>query len=89
VPRYCLDKRKLECPEEKKGWVLEQVEVFFAEREMDQTDGIKVFFDGGWSLVRPSGTEPIFRIYSEGKDQATAKRCGDECEKVLRELLAE
>lgn len=89
VPRYCLDKRRLECPEEKKEWVLEQVEVFFAEKEMDQTDGIKIFFDGGWSLVRPSGTEPIFRIYSEGKDEATAKRCGDECEKVLRELLAE
>lgn len=89
VPRYCLDKRKLECPDEKKEWLLEQVEVFFAEREIDQTDGIKIFFDGGWSLVRPSGTEPIFRIYSEGKDEPTAKRCGDECEKVLRELLAE
>ncbi|MCG7845172.1 MAG: phosphoglucosamine mutase, partial [Methanomassiliicoccales archaeon] len=89
IPRYCLDKRKLECPDEKKEWVLEQVEVFFADREIDQTDGIKIFFDGGWSLVRPSGTEPIFRVYSEGKDEATAKRCGDECEKVLRELLAE
>ncbi|MHC1709103.1 MAG: phosphoglucosamine mutase [Methanomassiliicoccales archaeon] len=89
VPRYCLDKRKLSCPEDKKEWVLEQVEAYFADRRTDATDGIKIFFEGGWSLVRPSGTEPIFRIYSEGKDEGTAKRCGDECEKVVRQLLEE
>ncbi len=89
VPRYCLDKRKLSCPEDKKEWVLEQVEAYFADQRTDATDGIKIFFDGGWSLVRPSGTEPIFRIYSEGKDESTAKRCGDECEKVVRQLLEE
>lgn len=89
VPRYCLDKRKLSCPEDKKEWVLEQVEAYFADQRTDATDGIKIFFDGGWSLVRPSGTEPIFRIYSEGKDESIAKRCGDECEKVVRQLLEE
>ncbi|MHC1681034.1 MAG: phosphoglucosamine mutase [Methanomassiliicoccales archaeon] len=89
VPRYCLDKRKLSCPEDKKEWVLEQVEAYFADQRTDTTDGIKIFFDGGWSLVRPSGTEPIFRIYSEGKDESTARRCGDECEKVVRQLLEE
>jgi len=89
VPRYSLDKRKMECPDDKKEWVLEQVEAHFADQRTDLTDGIKIYFDGGWSLVRPSGTEQIFRIYSEGKDESTAKRCGDECEKVLRELLEE
>jgi len=89
VPRYCLDKRKLSCPEDKKEWVLEQVEAYFADQRTDATDGIKIFFEGGWSLVRPSGTEPIFRIYSEGKDENTARRCGDECEKVVRQLLKE
>ena len=79
----------MECPDDKKEWVLEQVEAYFADQRTDLTDGIKIYFDGGWSLVRPSGTEQIFRIYSEGKDEGTAKRCGDECEKVLRELLEE
>jgi phosphomannomutase/phosphoglucomutase len=89
VPCRSLDKRKLPCPDDKKGWVLEQVEAYFADRRTDLTDGVKVYFEEGWSLMRPSGTEPIFRIYSEGKDEATAKRCGDECEKVVRELLEE
>ena len=35
-----------------------------------KTDGLKVYFeDGSWVLVRPSGTEPVARIYAEGKSQ--------------------
>ena len=29
------------------------------------TDGIKLFVDGGWVLVRASGTEPLIRFYAE------------------------
>lgn len=30
------------------------------------TDGHKFFVDGGWVLVRASGTEPLIRFYAEG-----------------------
>ncbi len=34
--------------------------------KIDTTDGFKfVFDDGGWALVRFSGTEPIIRVYCE------------------------
>ena len=29
------------------------------------TDGFKFFVDGGWLLVRASGTEPLIRFYAE------------------------
>ena len=30
------------------------------------TDGFKFFMeDGSWLLLRPSGTEPLFRVYVE------------------------
>ena len=29
------------------------------------TDGCKVYFDGGWIIVRFSGTEPRVRIFAE------------------------
>lgn len=32
------------------------------------TDGYKYFVDGGWLLIRASGTEPLIRFYSEAKD---------------------
>jgi phosphomannomutase len=41
-------------------------------------DGFKFLFaDGAWLLVRPSGTEPVLRLYSEAGDPA-----------VVEELLA-
>jgi phosphomannomutase len=32
-----------------------------------ETDGIKLFVDGGWVLVRASGTEPLIRFYAEAE----------------------
>ena len=87
VPAYCLDKRKMECPEDRKEAVLALVVETFAQEKVDTTDGVKVFFGEGWTLIRPSGTEPIFRMFSEAKSAEAAKKCGDRCEKALREIL--
>ncbi len=39
------------------------------------TDGIKHWMeDGSWVLVRPSGTEPVLRIYSEDRSQDVAQQ---------------
>jgi len=36
----------------------------------DTTDGIKIFTDQkNWVMIRPSGTEPIIRIYAEAQSQ--------------------
>jgi phosphomannomutase len=32
-----------------------------------ETDGFKLFVDGGWVLVRASGTEPLIRFYAEAE----------------------
>jgi len=38
--------------------------------ESDTTDGIKITFDEqNWVMVRPSGTEPIIRVYAEGSSK--------------------
>jgi phosphomannomutase len=36
----------------------------------DSLDGYRFEFDGGWLLVRPSGTEPLLRIYTETTDES-------------------
>jgi phosphomannomutase/phosphoglucomutase len=87
VPSYSLDKRRVHCPEERKASVLESLLEAFADRKVDTTDGLKVFFDDGWTLIRPSGTEPIFRIFSEAKSKEAAARHGDECQKAFEEVL--
>lgn len=41
-------------------------------------DGIKVYFaNGGWIIVRFSGTEPLLRVFCEMPDAASARRCID------------
>jgi phosphomannomutase len=41
-------------------------------KRVQTTDGLKLHLDGGaWVLVRPSGTEPVARLYVEAADDAT------------------
>jgi phosphomannomutase len=48
--------------------------VTIAGRNISSTnfsDGFKFIFDGNsWLLIRPSGTEPVLRLYSEAMDPA-------------------
>jgi phosphoglucomutase len=39
-------------------------------KSINRIDGLKLIFeDGSWLLVRPSGTEPLVRIYAESESQ--------------------
>jgi phosphomannomutase / phosphoglucomutase len=87
IPSYSQDKRKLVCPDDRKERVLEALVSYYASQRVNATDGVKICYDDGWTLVRPSGTEPLFRIYSEARSPEEAKKRSDECEKVLIGLI--
>jgi len=40
---------------------------------VDTLDGFKHIIDNGWLLIRPSGTEPVLRVYSEAESPDGAK----------------
>ncbi len=40
-------------------------------QEISTLDGVKYILDGAWLLIRPSGTEPVLRIYAEAPDAGT------------------
>ncbi len=42
-------------------------------RTMEDFDGFKFRMDDGWVMVRPSGTEPVLRIYSEAESPRLAR----------------
>ena len=42
-------------------------------KEVDTLDGFKHITSEGWLLVRPSGTEPVLRVYSEAESAEAAK----------------
>ena len=43
-----------------------------AVETVDMLDGFKHFIADGWLLVRPSGTEPVLRIYAEAPSKSRA-----------------
>ncbi len=58
-----------------------------AEREsvgsVSRVDGFRFEYDDGWVLVRPSGTEPLIRIYAEARSQSRAQALAGRFEDVL------
>jgi phosphomannomutase len=41
---------------------------------IDTTDGVKYYLDdGSWLLIRPSGTEPLLRVYAEAPNDSRVK----------------
>ncbi len=50
----------------------------------DRTEGLKLIFDDrSWLLMRPSGTEPIVRIYSEAASVKESQQLAEEARKWI------
>jgi phosphomannomutase / phosphoglucomutase len=74
-PQYFIEKGKIECPEEKKQKLLEKLLTQLKGANVNTLDGVKIWFeDKSAILLRPSGTEPAFRMYAEAKTQERATK---------------
>jgi phosphomannomutase/phosphoglucomutase len=87
LPVYHTEKAKVECPNNMKKGTIDHLINLSKDAKIDLTDGLKLIFEDGWVLARPSGTEPVFRIYSESKDADVAKARADEYEGLVTEFL--
>ncbi len=69
------DKTSVACPDERKAGVLADLGGAIpdavagtAVEDVNTADGFKLLLeDGSWLLVRPSGTEPVLRVYGEAE----------------------
>lgn len=88
LPSYYIEKDKLECPNELKERVLKELVKQVKDMNIDKTDGIKIWFtDKSSILIRPSGTEPIYRFYAEGKTRRRAVQLINEYKAKLHEII--
>ena len=89
LPKYYQYKEKIPCENKYKEKVIDEIDKKLTEYKKDTTDGVKVFTEKGWFIVRASGTEPIIRCYSESKDKKEAKRLVELGLKIVKETIDE
>ncbi|MEN6573735.1 MAG: phosphoglucosamine mutase, partial [Methanobacterium aggregans] len=77
LPAYSSEKMKIECPDDLKVEVMEKIAAATSEHEVDTTDGVKIFTEDGWVIIRPSGTEPIFRCFAEAQKPEDARKMAE------------
>ena len=69
IPKTYTTKDKISCTKEQAKKVVAELKK--GQKNYDTTDGIKIIFDEkNWVMVRPSGTEPIARIYAEADSES-------------------
>ncbi len=86
LPKYYPIKTKIPMKREVALKVVEEIKKIYSNYRMITIDGIKVFGNDFWFLVRPSGTEPILRIMVEAKDESKAKSIVKELTKIAKSV---
>jgi len=88
LPNFFMAKEKRKCPDEKKNDVMKKIRQRLGNRVTSTIDGIRVDIKNrGWFLVRPSGTEPLIRIYVEGRTENDLKQLLDEFKPLFDETI--
>jgi len=91
IPKYEVFKLKMKCPNDKKEIVMktlaERTKKDEKVKKIDETDGVKLYLEDGWVLMRPSGTEPIFRVYSESKEKSKAEELANTYKKLAENII--
>src|SRR5204862_3494691 len=86
LPRPTLVHRQLPCPWGMKGLVMRVLNERLSGRELDLTDGIKVFSDRGWAQVLPDPDEPVIHLYAEGASQEVSEELVAELRAIVEEI---
>lgn len=71
IPTYPTKKEEVDCPDEIKFDVVKQLKLKLTKdfENVNTMDGIRVDFENGWVLIRPSNTSPIIRVTIEADDE--------------------
>ena len=87
LPQYYIRKANVPVPVDQREAVLARLVALTQGRKVDTTDGVRILESDGAVLVRPSGTEPIFRVYAEGRTAERAEALVSEGARLITTAL--
>jgi phosphomannomutase/phosphoglucomutase len=87
-PIFATPEIRVDCDEEKKAPVIEKLTRKFSRtNEINTIDGIRINFENGWGLVRPSNTQALLILRFEADSQENLARIRETVEEKLKQLL--
>jgi mannose-1-phosphate guanylyltransferase / phosphomannomutase len=88
LPASAVIHREVRCPWARKGTVMRIVTERMKGRNIDVSDGIKVFEERGWAQVLPDPDEPLVHVYAEGRTEADGEALEAEFLGLVEEVVA-
>ncbi|MCK9453422.1 MAG: phosphoglucosamine mutase [Bacteroidales bacterium] len=86
-PAYFMSKNKIQLrPGTDVDAVLEAMAQHYKNEQTTRIDGLKIDFEDGWVHLRKSNTEPIIRVYAEGKSKAEAENLATQMMQLVEKL---
>jgi mannose-1-phosphate guanylyltransferase/phosphomannomutase len=86
LPAPTLIHRQMPCPWALKGLIMRVLNERMAGRDVDLTDGIKVFSDRGWAQVLPDPDEPLVHVYAEGETTEDSEELAAELRTMIEQI---
>jgi mannose-1-phosphate guanylyltransferase/phosphomannomutase len=86
LPQPTLVHRQIPCPWGMKGLVMRLLNERWSGRNLDLTDGIKVFEERGWAQALPDPDEPVIHVYAEGVTSEASAELAGELRAIIEEI---
>lgn len=84
---YPRKTKTIDCPEERKAGVMEEIERFSDGYKLEKIDGLRYIFDDGWGLIRPSNTSPVIKITAEGKTEKAVQDIFEKMKSLTEDII--
>ena len=88
LPESAVIHRQVRCPWARKGAVMRILTERVKGKEVDVSDGLKVFEERGWAQVLPDPDEPLVHVYAEGRTPEEGARLEDYYVGLVEEIVA-
>jgi phosphomannomutase len=86
-PDYYIAKKKLDLHADVDfNLILDNVRRQFSDHEIDERDGMRIEHSHGWVQIRKSNTEPVMRIYAEGRTTSEADELADAVIAIVKKV---
>ncbi|MEI6845988.1 MAG: phosphoglucosamine mutase, partial [Candidatus Firestonebacteria bacterium] len=87
LPKYYIVKEKIGCAPKDTFKVTEEVKKIYGKDRVETIDGITITKNGTRISIRPSNTEPIFRIFVESNSHKKSSKLALEIKEVIAGIL--